>query len=410
MKSILNILNRAKWLLGGNLIFSLSQWLIMIMIARLASKENLGQYALALAIVLPIYALTNLQLRPLFILDDNGNRKYNYSNFYYLRLLSSFIGILICIIFGFYYNEILLILLIVAGIKFLESLSDIIYAFYNSKDKTYLISKSLLLKGMGGVLACFLGLTYFNFNWAIFFILLNYFLIWYFLDNKFILKTKEISQKKLNFKILNQAIPMGVTLGLVTLQSSIPRIFLNNYESTELVGILSVLSYFVVIGSIFINSICQYLSPKIVKFWINDIKGFIKNYIFMQVISLLFGFFVLFFCYFFGNIILNLVYGEKFIEYEKELNLIMFSGVFLYLSTVNGFTLTSIGYIGKQVYIFSFIVLITLLSSYLLIPRLGIDGAIYSMVIAYFTQFIVTSIVIIYKLRCKTNSLEKKSG
>jgi O-antigen/teichoic acid export membrane protein len=410
MKSILNILNRAKWLLGGNLIFSLSQWLIMIMIARLASKENLGKYALALAIVLPIYALTNLQLRPLFILDDNGNRKYNYSNFYYLRLLSSFIGILICIIFGFYYNEILLILLIVAGIKFLESLSDIIYAFYNSKDKTYLISKSLLLKGMGGVLACFLGLTYFNFNWAIFFILLNYFLIWYFLDNKFILKTKEISQKKLNFKILNQAIPMGVTLGLVTLQSSIPRIFLNNYESTELVGILSVLSYFVVIGSIFINSICQYLSPKIVKFWINDIKGFIKNYIFMQVISLLFGFFVLFFCYFFGNIILNLVYGEKFIEYEKELNLIMFSGVFLYLSTVNGFTLTSIGYIGKQVYIFGFIVLTTLLSSYILIPRLGMDGAIYSMVIAYFTQFIVTSLVIIYKLRCKTNSLEKKSG
>ena len=177
MKSILNILNRAKWLLGGNLIFSLSQWLIMIMIARLASKENLGQYALALAIVLPIYALTNLQLRPLFILDDNGNRKYNYSNFYYLRLLSSFIGILICIIFGFYYNEILLILLIVAGIKFLESLSDIIYAFYNSKDKTYLISKSLLLKGMGGVLVCFLGLIYFNFNWTIFFILLNYLFI-----------------------------------------------------------------------------------------------------------------------------------------------------------------------------------------------------------------------------------------
>jgi len=349
-------------------------------------------------------------LRPLFILDDNGNKKYNYSNFYYLRLLSSFIGILICVIFGFYYNEILLILLIIAGIKFLESLSDIIYAFYNSRDKTYLISKSLLLKGMGGSLACFLGLTYLSFNWAIFFILLNYFLIWYFLDNKFILKSKEISQKKLNFKILNQAIPMGVTLGLVTLQSSIPRIFLNNYESTELVGILSVLSYFIVIGSIFINSICQYLSPRIVKFWINDIKGFIKNYIFMQLISLLFGFFVLFFCYFFGNIILNLVYGEKFIEYEKELNLIMFSGVFLYLSTVNGFTLTSIGYIGKQVYIFSFIVLITLLSSYLLIPRFGIDGAIYSMVIAYFTQFIVTSIVITYKLKCKTNCLEKKSG
>lgn len=410
MKSVLNILNRAKWLLGGNLIFSLSQWLIMIMVARLASKENLGQYALALAIVLPIYALTNLQLRPLFILDDNGNKKYNYSNFYYLRLLSSFIGFLICIIFGFYYNEILLILLIVAGIKFLESLSDIIYAFYNSKDKTYLISKSLLLKGMGGVLVCFLGLIYFNFNWTIFFILLNYLFIWYFLDNKFILKTEEISQKKLNLKILSQAIPMGITLGLVTLQSSIPRIFLNHYENTELVGVLSVLSYFVIVGSIFINSICQYLSPKIVKYWMSDIQEFKKSYIIMQIISIFFGFLVLFVCYFFGNMILNLVYGEKFIEYEQELNLVMFSGVFLYLSTVNGFTLTAIGYVGKQVYIFTFIVLITLLSSYILIPKFGIDGAIYSMVIAYFSQFLVTSIVIFYRLKCKTNLLEKENG
>lgn len=410
MTSILHILNKAKWLLGGNLIFSLSQWLIMIMIARLTSKENLGQYALALAIVLPVYAVTNLQLRPLFILDDNGNKHYTYSNFYYLRLLSSFFGFLVCLFFGFYYEEIFLILFLVAGIKFLESLSDIIYAFYNSKDKTYLISKSLLLKGVGGAFLCMLGLVFFNFIWAIYFILLNYFLVWYFLDNKYIVQTDEIVEKKLNFRILNQAIPMGVTLGLVTLQSSIPRIFLNHYESTELVGILSILSYFVVIGSIFINSICQYLSPKIVNFWINDVKEFKKYYMGMQIISVLFGFIVLVFCYFFGYFILDLIYGEKFIGYKKELNLIMFSGVFLYLSTVNGFTLTSIGYIGKQIYLFGFVVLITLLSSYVLIPKFGIDGAIYSMIVAYFSQFIITSIVIIYKLKYKISLLEKKNG
>lgn len=410
MTSILHILNKAKWLLGGNLIFSLSQWLIMIMVARLASKENLGQYALALAIVLPVYAVTNLQLRPLFILDDNGNKNYIYSNFYYLRLLSSLVGFLVCIVLGLYYDDIFLILFLVAGIKFLESLSDIIYAFYNSRDQTYLISKSLLLKGVGSTLLCLLGLIFFDFSWAISFILLNYFLIWYFLDNKFILKTEEISQKKLNLKILSQAIPMGITLGLVTLQSSIPRIFLNHYENTELVGVLSVLSYFVIVGSIFINSICQYLSPKIVKYWMSDIQEFKKSYIIMQIISIFFGFLVLFVCYFSGNMILNLVYGEKFIEYEQELNLVMFSGVFLYLSTVNGFTLTAIGYVGKQVYIFTFIVLITLLSSYILIPKFGIDGAIYSMVIAYFSQFLVTSIVIFYRLKCKTNLLEKENG
>lgn len=410
MTSILHILNKAKWLLGGNLIFSLSQWLIMIMVARLASKENLGQYALALAIVLPVYAVTNLQLRPLFILDDNGNKNYIYSNFYYLRLLSSLVGFLVCIVLGLYYDDIFLILFLVAGIKFLESLSDIIYAFYNSRDQTYLISKSLLLKGVGSTLLCLLGLIFFDFSWAISFILLNYFLIWYFLDNKYISKTNEIVEKKLDFRILNHAIPMGLTLGLVTLQSSVPRIFLHHYESTELVGVLSVLSYFVVIGSIFINSICQYLSPKIVNFWINDIKEFKRYYMTMQIISVLFGFVVLFFCYFFGHFILSLIYGEEFIEYERELNLIIFSGIFLYLSTVNGFTLTSIGYIGKQVYIFGFIALVTLLSSYILIPKFGIDGAIYSMLIAYFIQFIVTSIVIIYKLKCKTNLLEKKSG
>ncbi|EPG1669831.1 capsular polysaccharide biosynthesis protein capF, partial [Acinetobacter baumannii] len=90
---MLSLLNKAKWLIGGNFVFAFSQWVILIFLARMTTQENLGQYSLALAIVTPVFAIFNLQLRPLYILDLNGEQKYRYSNFYYLRLITSIVAL-----------------------------------------------------------------------------------------------------------------------------------------------------------------------------------------------------------------------------------------------------------------------------------------------------------------------------
>lgn len=88
--------------------------------ARMTNQENLGQYALALAIVTPIFAVGNLQLRPLYILDVNSEQKYTYTHFYYLRLICSFIALACCLVLGLFFNVSILVLLLVGLLKFLN--------------------------------------------------------------------------------------------------------------------------------------------------------------------------------------------------------------------------------------------------------------------------------------------------
>ena len=399
MKDILLLLKKAKWLVGGNFVFAFSQWVILIFFARMTNQENLGQYALALAIVTPIFAVGNLQLRPLYILDVNSEQKYTYTHFYYLRLICSFIALACCLILGLFFNVSILVLLLVGLLKFFESYSDIIYAYYNAHDQTQLISKSLFLKGTLSVLSVAIGLYLFDFYTALILFLMVYLVVWLCIDILYIQKTQEIKKMSLDLGIMKSAIPMGISLGIVTLQSNIPRLFLDQYASIEAVGIFTVLSYFIIVGSIFINSICQYLSPRLTHAW-NHNRAYFKKLLSMALlIAGGLGLIAIFLSYFMGEFVLNLVYGAEYVAYTDAFVLTMVAGFILYLATVLGYTLTAIGFIKQQVYLFSIVLIFSVLVSYLCIPEYGIIGGIYTLMVSYLVQCVLSLLVVLFRLK-----------
>ena len=399
MKDILLLLKKAKWLVGGNFVFAFSQWVILIFFARMTNQENLGQYALALAIVTPIFAVGNLQLRPLYILDVNSEQKYTYTHFYYLRLICSFIALACCLVLGLFFNVSILVLLLVGLLKFFESYSDIIYAYYNAHDQTQLISKSLFLKGTLSVLAVAVGLYLFDFYTALILFLIVYLVVWLFIDNLYIQKTQEIKKMSLDLGMMKSAIPMGISLGIVTLQSNIPRLFLDQYASIEAVGIFTVLSYFIIVGSIFINSICQYLSPRLTHAW-NHNRAYFKKLLSMALlVAGGLGLIAIFLSYFMGEFVLKLVYGAEYIAYADAFVLTMMAGFILYLATVLGYTLTAIGFIKQQVYLFSIVLIFSVLVSYLCIPEYGIIGGIYTLMVSYLVQCVLSLLVVLFRLK-----------
>lgn len=399
MKDILLLLKKAKWLVGGNFVFAFSQWVILIFFARMTNQENLGQYALALAIVTPIFAVGNLQLRPLYILDVNSEQKYTYTHFYYLRLICSFIALACCLVLGLFFNVSILVLLLVGLLKFFESYSDIIYAYYNAHDQTQLISKSLFLKGTLSVLAVAVGLYLFDFYTTLILFLMVYLVVWLCIDNLYIQKTQEIKKMSLDLGMMKSAIPMGISLGIVTLQSNIPRLFLDQYASIEAVGIFTVLSYFIIVGSIFINSICQYLSPRLTHAW-NHNRAYFKKLLSMALlIAGGLGLIAIFLSYFMGEFVLNLVYGAEYVAYTDAFVLTMVAGFILYLATVLGYTLTAIGFIKQQVYLFSIVLIFSVLVSYLCIPEYGIIGGIYTLMVSYLVQCVLSLLVVLFRLK-----------
>ena len=399
MKDILLLLKKAKWFVGGNFVFAFSQWIFLIFFARMTNQENLGQYALALAIVTPVFAISNLQLRPLYILDVNSEQKYTYTHFYYLRLICSFIALACCLVLGLFFNVSILVLLLVGLLKFFESYSDIICAYYNAHDQTQLISKSLFLKGMLSVLAVAVGLYLFDFYTSLILFLMVYLVVWLCIDNLYIQKTQEIKKISLDLGMMKSAIPMGISLGIVTLQSNIPRLFLDQYASIEAVGVFTVLSYFIIVGSIFINSICQYLSPRLTHAW-NHNRAYFKKLLSMALcVAGGLGLIAIFLSYFMGEFVLNLVYGAEYVAYTDAFVLTMVAGFILYLATVLGYTLTAIGFIKQQVYLFSIVLIFSVLVSYLCIPEYGIVGGIYTLIVSYLVQCILSLLVVLFRLK-----------
>ena len=91
------------WTLGGNLIASGCQWGIVVLLAKIASPEVVGQFALAMAVAMPIAFLCDFKLRVLFVTDIDG--KYRFREMLGLRFVLagvSIVAILVtCIIARF---------------------------------------------------------------------------------------------------------------------------------------------------------------------------------------------------------------------------------------------------------------------------------------------------------------------
>jgi O-antigen/teichoic acid export membrane protein len=404
------LLNKAKWLLGGNILFAFSQWLMLIMFSHLSSPVQLGYYSYALAITAPIFMLSNLQLRPLLVSDLNSEKKYSFSEYFSLRLLTILFGVIVSLFFIDWNNNLALVVaLIVVLIKASESISDIIYAYYNANKKTKFISRSLTFKSILVILLsfCVLYLTH-NIVYSLTVTLIGYFFVLGLLDiRQNIDHLREINffDKKLK-KIVQIGLPLGIAVMLVSLQTNIPRYFLEYYSNVELVGVYTILYYFIVIGGIVINSVCQYLSPNFSEFYkdlkIDELKRIIKNAFF---IALYIGMSGLVISLFLNSFIVKIIYGNNYLAYAYLLPYIMVAGIFTYLSVVSGYLLTSLRLLKIQMPIFFILVCLTVIYSYLLIPVYGLTGAIYATILSAVSQFLISSFIIYIKIQELTKNV-----
>lgn len=399
-----SLLNKAKWLLSGNILFAFSQWLMLIMFSHFSSPMQLGYYSYALALTAPIFMLSNLQLRPLVVADLNLGKKFRFSQYLSLRLITIFLAIIVSLFFIDWENKLALgIILIVVLIKATESVSDIIYASYNANKKTKFISKSLTFKSILVILLsfCVLYLTH-NILYSLVATLIGYLFVLGLLDiRKNISHLREINffDKKLK-KIVRIGLPLGMAVMLVSLQTNIPRYFLEHYSNVELVGVYTILYYFTVMGGIVINSVCQYLSPYFSEFYrdlkINALKKIIKN---SFIIALSLGVSGLILSIFLHDFIIKVVYGNNYLKYAYLLPYFMIAGVFTYLSVVNGYLLTSLKLLKIQMPIFLILVCLTIVYSCLLIPIYGLNGAVYTTILSAASQFLISSFIIYRKIK-----------
>lgn len=396
---MLSLLNKAKFLLSGNILFAFSQWLILIFISHFSDNQAVGAYTYALALVTPVFMLTNLQLRPIVVAEFNLNSNFNYKSYFALRFYSIFLAILASFLLSFLStSNVWKVVLLLGCIKALESISDIIYAYYNAQGETKLISLSLAIKSLSLILIFGSLLYFYNLlNIGLIGIILIYVLILLVVDFRNIgLNKKYFYLNIVDFKnIIILALPLGISVMLVALQSNIPRFFLEKFFNLETVGVFSVFYYFIIVGGIVINSICQFISPKFsILFKENKMHELNKLTIQAWGMAAFLGISGLIVSITLGDFFVNILYGSHYLFWIDVLNIIMFAGLFTYLSVVNGYLMTSLGLIKIQLPLFLFLTIFTLVLCWTLIPAYGLLGAAWATVASSAAQFILSTLIL----------------
>jgi len=393
-----------SWAFTGNVIYAACQWGMLMALAKLGTPAVVGQYTLGLAITAPVFMLTNLHLRAVQATDAKD--EYSFSEYFGLRISSSAIAmaiILLIVCIGGYHGETAFVIILLGTAKFIESVSDICFGLAQKHEYMQVIAKSQILKGIlslvmlviilvftGSIVQSIVGLVI---SWLA--VLLLYDLV---NTRSFSTLQPVFSSRKL-WPLVRLSFPLGVVMALISLNTNIPRYFIEHELGIEALGYFSAMAYLIIAGNTVVAALGQSASPRMAKYFAFANKQAYRRLLFkMVLLGVGLGFMGLIVAVIFGRYILALLYTPEYAEYAGILNLIMISAGIGYVTSFLSNGLTAARFFKIQTAIFCLVTLVNLISCAFLIPIAGLKGAAYALIITSLVQFIAIILAIFNKV------------
>ena len=396
-----NLLSNFSFMFIGNTVYAFSQWIMIMMLAKLSSTEILGQVTLAYAITGPIAVTLDFQLRNIIATDAQNSYYYsNYLNFRFWTCSIFLIFLLFLLLFLDYPFQLSMVILLIGLAKIIELFYEFSYGLFQKEGLFHLIAYSLLLRGSVYVLVlgCTLWITK-----SIVISILTYVAVLFF---GYILgdfhKVLRIEKLRINLqfsqikKLLKLSFPLGVVMGLISLNANIPKYILTESWGVSEQGYFSALFYFLIAGNMITGALGQIISPMLANFHKeHNYSKFIKYLSMLVFVGVGIGLVLFSFNLFFGESLLNLFYHHEIAQYKMALSILMLSGIFFYSSTFLGIGLTALRQFSIQPQITGVLLIINFVISMLIIPRYGVIGAALSTLIVYGCQFFLLTFVVV---------------
>ena len=389
----------------GNLAYVIAQWLMIVLLAKFGSVSMVGLFAYALSVTAPIFQFSNMQLRS--ILTSDVCNVYLFRHYFILRVFLSSLSCLIVSAFVICTGEkyqVIFVVMIMAFVKGIESLSDIYWGLFQKYERADLLMKSLVIKGVLSVIIT--GFILYNTHelmGCLVGIMLAYIIQFMLFDVKcgHILSTKfenriqlhgEMARKK-TFGLLYSAFPLGMASLLGSLYINIPRYYVNHDIGQYYLGVYAALSYVTFAINITINSIGQVMMPSLARYYNNRRKdlfvGLILKIICYTVVAIMIIIVASKYC---GEFIIDMIYGKEYSGYTNMFIVLLVASIGISIVSIMNYAFTSIGVRGFQLLIAVFGIAVLSMLSYYLIPRYGLIGAAFAMLFASFAQCVLSGL------------------
>ena len=385
-------------MLSGNATFALSQFLIVVVIARVEGAEALGSYALAQAVVSPVFAFTNLGMRSAIASD--ARYEYHSSIYFKLWAVTAFLGALISIVIAnvIDLNELSYVLVFAIIIsRFSESLSFVCYGFFQRKECITLVSRSFMLRGILSLLVLMIVLSIdggidnavyaVSFAWLVVLLLIDIPGLW---------KIKVFSSENNGIKshgqfsgLIRKTFPLGVLTLFTALTQYAPRFFIQFTLGTAAVGYFTAIVQLANVGALLVNAAGQTLISRLSKLYTENITAYLHLLIKAVVFAVIIGSLGILVSAVFGKQILAIIYSTEFMAYSDALVAAMVWAAVLFVSTTLGVGLTAARLFKVQAKIGGIALVFLLIACNFLIEPFGIMGAFFAMLISIAIRTII---------------------
>jgi O-antigen/teichoic acid export membrane protein len=380
------------WTLVGNAVYSGGQWATLVLLAKLTPPELVGQYALGLAIVLPLLTLTSLQLR--WVVTTDVQEQIHFGDYLCFRLLSTALALVIIfaipLLLGYRW-QLRGVILMVGLAQATEAISDIYYARLQLKERLDRVSKSMITRTALSALGLTVG-VYFGHSllWGLTGLVLARAIVLLSYDIRG--RTHDLDPQSEGFsqddvlkprwdlrvqrELLRLGLPLGIIAVLVSLSSSIPRYFIKHALGERALGIFSAIAFMFAAGSMAILSLGQsaftrlassYAAGNLVEF--RSVLGK------LLAIGATFGMCGIIVARVAGREILTVLFRPEYAEHTDLLVTIMVAGAIQYLAALMASAATAARFFKPQIPLLAAVVVASGILSYWLIPSYGLLGA-----------------------------------
>jgi len=408
-----------SWTFLGNVTYSVCQWGVLAIPAKLSTSEMTGKFMLGIAIANPVIMFFNLQLRAVQATD--AKRDFAFGDYLGLRLITTLLAVVVIagiVAVTRYAPGTALVILAVALVKGVEALSDVIFGLLQQRQRMDRIAKSMIVKGLLSLVGMGLGVYLTdNIFWGVVGLLAARVLLLFTYDISSTLLILRSSMPKLDdmpsARVLLRpnwtldtlkrlawlALPLGFVMMMISLNINFPRYLVERYLGVAMLGIFGPIAYIQALGATAVGALGRAATPVLAEqYAAGKSAAFIRLLLKLLVVSVLLGIIGIIIALLAGREVLSLLYRPEYAEHANLFIWLMVAGAITYIASSLGYGMTAARYFRAQIPLFLIVTGITAAACYLLIPMYGLLGASAALIAAAIVQVLGSLIVIRHAL------------
>lgn len=404
------------WNAAGSGIFSLCQWGILVVFAKLGSAALVGQLVYGFALTVPLFVIAGLQLRSIQATD--ADNRHTLGQYLGLRGLTTVAAVIVAVFAAIVVwvagNQSALIILLWALSKAVDSGSDALYGFFQQSERMDYVGFSLILRGVlavASVAVLFrtshsapLALAGLVVGWSAVFILFDIpvarMLLRQLARSAYTSGTiaetlRPVLDRRQLTPLCLEAAPLGVVAFLLTIQVQIPRYVVAGLLHTRELGLFSAAAYLTFVGTTLVNALGAPACVRLAQYHVAGARSSFRQLMTkLLLVASALGVAGIIVSACAGGRLLALVYTHEYSRMAGVLTMLCAGSALSYVASFLGYGMTALQRYRIQVPIFLGVVLITLLSCYWLTGRYGLMGTAAGMLVGNLGQLLMSAAVV----------------